>query len=112
MTASESLIDKIARLERELAEAKEAEKAHRAKEKASIIEQINSLIAEHSVAAHELKFPSATRGSKAPSVKAVKGAPGIPKYRDPKTGATWTGKGKPPAWIKEVPNRDEFLINS
>lgn len=112
MTAGESLSDKIARLERELAEAKEAEKVHRAKEKAGIIEQINSLIAEHSVAAHELKFPSAIRGSRAPSAKAVKGTPGIPKYRDPKSGATWTGKGKPPAWIKGAPNRDEFLINS
>lgn len=22
-----------------------------------------------------------------------------PKYRDPATGATWTGRGKPPLWI-------------
>ena len=22
------------------------------------------------------------------------------KYRDPATGSTWTGRGKPPAWIK------------
>ncbi|WP_457844072.1 H-NS family nucleoid-associated regulatory protein [Staphylococcus aureus] len=24
---------------------------------------------------------------------------GAPKYRDPATGATWTGRGKPPNWI-------------
>ncbi len=23
-----------------------------------------------------------------------------PKYRDPATGATWTGRGKPPRWIQ------------
>lgn len=26
-------------------------------------------------------------------------APVAPKYRDPSTGATWTGRGKPPLWI-------------
>jgi DNA-binding protein H-NS len=24
-----------------------------------------------------------------------------PKYRDPSTGQTWTGRGKPPTWIKD-----------
>ncbi|WP_080430456.1 H-NS histone family protein [Burkholderia ubonensis] len=33
-----------------------------------------------------------------------------PKYQDPKTGATWSGRGKPPAWIANVRNRDRFLI--
>lgn len=27
-------------------------------------------------------------------------ANGAPKYRDPKSAATWTGKGKPPLWMK------------
>ena len=30
------------------------------------------------------------------------------KYRDPKTGATWSGRGRAPAWIGK--NRDKFLI--
>lgn len=32
-----------------------------------------------------------------------------PKYLDQKTGATWTGRGKPPSWIAGK-NRDDFLI--
>lgn len=32
-----------------------------------------------------------------------------PKYRDEETGATWTGVGKPPAWIAGK-NRNDFLI--
>lgn len=32
-----------------------------------------------------------------------------PKYRDPQTGQTWTGRGKPPLWIADK-NRDDFLI--
>ena len=33
------------------------------------------------------------------------------KYRDPATGATWTGRGKPPNWIKDQ-EREDFLIES
>ncbi|WP_175701008.1 H-NS family nucleoid-associated regulatory protein [Burkholderia ambifaria] len=36
-------------------------------------------------------------------------APLAPKYRDPKTGATWSGRGKAPRWIAGK-NRDRFLI--
>ncbi|VWB32064.1 H-NS histone family protein [Burkholderia lata] len=32
------------------------------------------------------------------------------KYRDPKSGATWSGRGRAPSWIKEAKNRDRFLI--
>jgi DNA-binding protein H-NS len=31
------------------------------------------------------------------------------RYRDPKTGATWTGRGRPPAWIAGVKDRTHFL---
>jgi DNA-binding protein H-NS len=34
-----------------------------------------------------------------------------PKYRDPKTGATWSGHARPPAWIKNVKDRSKFLID-
>jgi DNA-binding protein H-NS len=33
-----------------------------------------------------------------------------PKYRDPKTGATWSGKGRAPGWIANVRSRERFLI--
>jgi hypothetical protein len=39
---------------------------------------------------------------------------GVPKYRDPLSGKTWTGKGKPPGWISEALKqgkaKDDFLI--
>lgn len=34
----------------------------------------------------------------------------VAKYRDPETGREWSGRGKPPSWIKGVSNRDKFLI--
>lgn len=41
--------------------------------------------------------------------KPVKAKPAA-KYQDPKTGATWSGMGKPPNWIRDSKNRDAFLI--
>ncbi len=35
---------------------------------------------------------------------------GTVKYRDPKTGATWTGFGRAPGWIASAKSRDKFLI--
>jgi DNA-binding protein H-NS len=32
------------------------------------------------------------------------------KYRDPESGATWSGLARPPAWIKDR-DRSQFLIN-
>lgn len=38
-----------------------------------------------------------------------------PKYRNPETGGTWSGRGKPPRWISDAEgegkSRDSFLIN-
>lgn len=37
-----------------------------------------------------------------------------PRYQNPETGATWSGRGRPPQWIVEAESqglsRDEFLI--
>jgi DNA-binding protein H-NS len=32
------------------------------------------------------------------------------KYRDPESGATWSGRGRAPHWIADK-NRDDFLID-
>ncbi|WP_176327894.1 H-NS family nucleoid-associated regulatory protein, partial [Burkholderia vietnamiensis] len=31
-------------------------------------------------------------------------------YRDPKTGATWSGRGRAPAWLVGAKDRSKFLI--
>lgn len=33
------------------------------------------------------------------------------KYQDPKTGATWSGRGRAPAWIANAKDRNKFLIS-
>lgn len=59
--------------------------------------------------------PKAKRGRKPGSVS---GAPKVaaskspPKYRHPETGATWTGKGRKPEWIKAVQDASVYLITA
>src|SRR4051812_11847910 len=36
---------------------------------------------------------------------------GAAKYADPKTGKTWSGYGRIPAWIANARNRDAFLVD-
>lgn len=51
------------------------------------------------------------RGSKmAMKSASVKGAPKA-RYKDPKSGATWSGHGRAPGWIANAKNRDRFLID-
>ncbi|MGO4328046.1 H-NS histone family protein [Cupriavidus sp. 2TAF22] len=81
----------------------------RATEVADVIEQIQTLMAQYELTAEDLA-PKRRRGrpasSVAPAEKIKVSLP--PKYQDPKTGATWTGRGRAPAWLGK--NRDKFLI--
>jgi len=45
--------------------------------------------------------------------KPVTGKAKLPaKYMNPKTGETWSGWARPPAWIKNVKDRSKFLIEN
>lgn len=70
----------------------------------NVIAEIRQKIAEYGLSAHDLGFAEAARRGRPP-----KKAPLPPKFRDPKSGATWSGRGKPPNWIVGK-NRDRFLI--
>ncbi|HDR9511567.1 H-NS histone [Burkholderia cepacia] len=82
--------------------AQQAEEA-RLVELDSIITAIREQIAEYGITPDQL---FGRRRAAAPSER----APIAPKYRDPKSGATWSGRGKAPQWIAGAKNRDRFLI--
>ncbi|MGK8198540.1 H-NS histone family protein [Burkholderia cepacia] len=82
--------------------AQQAEEARRA-ELDSIITTMREQIAEYGITADQLFGRRRTAASNAR-------APIAPKYQDPKTGATWSGRGKAPQWIAKAKNRDRFLI--
>jgi DNA-binding protein H-NS len=67
-------------------------------EKAGVIAMVHELVNDYGLTQDEL-FGS---GKTKPSA-------GAPRYRDPATGVTWTGRGKPPRWI-EGKDRKPFEI--
>ncbi|EPD35855.1 MULTISPECIES: H-NS family nucleoid-associated regulatory protein [Delftia] len=81
MTDYKTLLARKAELEAQIAAAQAEAKAH-------AVAQARALIAEHGLTAADV-FPQGK----------AKGSVGQAKYRDPATGVTWTGRGKPPNWI-------------
>lgn len=81
----------------------QAEDARR-NEVAEVISTIREKIVEYGLTAQDLGFAVAAKRGRPP-----KKAPLPPRYQDPKTGATWSGRGKPPKWIAGK-NRERFLI--
>lgn len=80
----------------------QAEKARQA-ELANVIAEIKAKIKEFGLAEADL-FSTEKQTRKASAI--VK-----PKYRNPETGETWAGRGKPPKWIVGT-NREKFLIEA
>ena len=73
-------------------------------EMSSAVAQVRSIVAEFGLSQAEV-FPMSRGGSRG------KGGTVAPKYLNPTTGATWTGRGKPPAWIAGK-DRAQFEIRS
>ncbi|RKP46407.1 H-NS family nucleoid-associated regulatory protein [Trinickia fusca] len=88
-------------LTEQLAKVQAQMEAAREKEVTATIEQIKQQIAEYGITAEELGF-----AAKRASASKSQGLP--PKYRNPKTGQTWSGRGRVPAWIGS--RREKFLI--
>ncbi|MGY2489026.1 H-NS family nucleoid-associated regulatory protein [Cupriavidus sp. CP313] len=60
----------------------------------------------HDIAAKRRRGRPAGGGKAKAVTKAKSELP--PKFMDPKTGATWSGRGRAPAWLGK--NRTKFLI--
>ncbi|SPB14864.1 histone family protein nucleoid-structuring protein H-NS [Caballeronia novacaledonica] len=84
------------------------------KQSSKVLEEIQSLMDKHGVTIAQIEsyLGKSGRGQKAPSSKSSGNHAGAEKYRDPKTGATWTGHGRAPAWIANAKNRNRFLIDA
>lgn len=78
--------------------------AARLAELRAVVDDIRAKVAEYGIT--EKDIFGARRGKSGTQTK----APTEAKYRDPTTGATWSGRGRAPAWIKDAKNRNRFLI--
>ncbi|MEZ2311506.1 H-NS family nucleoid-associated regulatory protein [Paraburkholderia sp. RCC_158] len=113
MATLESLQAKIQRLQSQA-------DALLAKKSSAVIEKIKSLMAEHGLTTADIDAHAGgkKRGPKPGAKAANNAAQGTaktkgklpPKYLNPKTGETWSGHARPPAWIANVKDRTKFLI--
>jgi len=94
----EELQAKIADLQAQAAKVKEEEKQQ-------AVDMARAMIASYGITAKDLGL------DKAPKVKTgpKPGNKVAPKYRDPLTGATWSGRGKTPNWINGA-DRSQYSI--
>jgi DNA-binding protein H-NS len=93
-----------------------------AKKARAAVDQIRKIMLAHGLTTEDIEAKAkAKREAKAANGSAskvkVEAASSLksvtpPKYLHPKTGATWTGHGRVPAWISDVRDRTKFLITS
>jgi DNA-binding protein H-NS len=107
MATLEKVQAQIARLEAQA-------EALAAKRSAGAIAKIRELMEKHGLSTADIDAHAGgkKRGPKAVAKGAVKAAGAAAKYRDPKTGATWSGRGRAPAWIASAKDRTRFLIDA
>jgi DNA-binding protein H-NS len=99
MSSYKELLAQREKLEKQIEEAK-------SREYAEVLNEIKQKMADYGITLAELGGGRAAKGA----VKAGRPRAGVaPKYRDPDSGSTWSGRGKPPRWIAGL-DRDAFLI--
>ncbi len=88
--------------EKQIAALKEQAEAARIAELDVVIADVRAKVTEYGLTEQDI-FPK-KRGRRAASATPVPA-----KYRNPKTGETWSGRGRAPLWIAGR-NRNRFLI--
>lgn len=97
-------------LKTKISKLEEQAKALLKKESASVIIKIRNLMSDYGLTVQDLGLGITNVGKKMSAMK----QPQQPKYQDPVSGKTWSGKGKAPGWIIEAikkGKRDDFLID-
>lgn len=75
----------------------------RKREISDAVSQMRQMVSEFGLTERDV-FPSGRRSGGTRT-----GGKVAPKYRDPATGQTWTGRGKAPKWI-DGKDRSKYLI--
>lgn len=83
------------------------------KKSSGVLEKIRELMEKHGITTDDIEahMGGRKRGRRPGGGAVVKQGMSLAKYRDPRTGATWTGHGRAPAWISSVKDRSRFLVD-
>ena len=111
MSKSVELQQKINEAEAAVNDLRKQLEAERKGERIQAISAAKELVKDYGLTASELGL--STKGA-SKQVLADKRNTVAPKYQDPDSGKTWTGRGKSPAWLSahlaSGHNKQDFLI--
>ncbi|EUC18723.1 H-NS family nucleoid-associated regulatory protein [Paraburkholderia hospita] len=104
----------LERVQAQIAKLQAQAEALVVKQSSGVVAKIRDIMEKHGLTTADIEAHiggSKKRGRK-PGVKvAAKSSASGAKYRDPKSGATWTGHGRAPAWIANAKDRSKFLTD-
>jgi len=92
------LLAQKAALDRQAAELEKRLAQARKEERSGVVTQIKSLMAEHGLTIADLEVRGRSTGG-AKERTSTAGRTVAPKYKDPASGQTWTGRGLQPKWL-------------
>jgi DNA-binding protein H-NS len=107
MTTLESIQAKIAKLQAQA-------ESIAVKQASAVLEKIKGLMEKNGLTTVDIEaYVGAKKSGRKPGAKiAGQEAASMARYQNPKTGATWSGRGRAPAWIANARDRSKFLIDS
>ena len=91
-------------LKAQIAELESQAAAVRQQEFETVLADIRAKVAEFGYTPRDIFGSRRGRAGQSPGATSA-------RYRDPASGATWSGRGRAPNWIKDAKNRDRFLIS-
>ncbi|SAK92650.1 H-NS family nucleoid-associated regulatory protein [Caballeronia ptereochthonis] len=80
-----------------------------AKQSESALQKIHELMSRHSLTISDIEKYTGS-GKKSGRTNSSR-KQGTVAYQDPKTGATWSGRGRAPAWIAKAKDRSKYAVN-
>jgi len=119
--ARESYSTQQAKIEKEISKLKKKAEALQLRRRKPVLASIVKNMRDYAITPEEVaaafgKTPAKRLGGAKSAKKPVSAnkVAVAPKYRHPQTGATWTGRGKPPRWLSDAESagtpRSTFLI--
>ncbi|BAN25429.1 H-NS family nucleoid-associated regulatory protein [Caballeronia insecticola] len=81
-----------------------------AKQSESVLQKIHDLMSRHNLTISDVENYTGARKKSGKSKPARKQS--SVAYQDPKTGATWSGRGRAPAWIAKAKDRSKFAVSA
>jgi DNA-binding protein H-NS len=106
MATLESIRARIAKLEAQAASVA-------VKQNSGVIKKIRDLMEQHGLVISDIEASVGKKRGRKPSTRPTDARRAVAaRYRDPKTGATWSGHGRAPGWIAGAKDRTKFEVTA